>query len=123
MKHLMIGIIKLYRKFISPLKPPCCRFTPSCSQYALDAFMKRGFFVGFGLTVYRILRCNPFSKGGEDPVPEKPDRKRKKARKEFKDLPLALEEKPSVSGTEEGTKDESVSNFISTGKGDSLPSD
>jgi len=90
MKHLMIGIIKLYRKFISPLKPPCCRFTPTCSQYALEAFTKRGFFVGFGLTVSRILRCNPFSKGGEDPVPEKPLRKKKKANGELSDLPLAL---------------------------------
>ena len=123
MKNLMIGIIKLYRKFISPLKPPCCRFTPTCSQYALDAFMKRGFFVGFGLTVYRILRCNPFSKGGEDPVPEKPDRKRKRANNEFKDLPLALEEKSSYRGTKEAAKDESVSNFISTDEEISSPSD
>ena len=71
MKHIMIWLIGLYRKFISPLKPPCCRFTPTCSAYALEAFQKRGFFVGFALTVWRILRCNPFSKGGYDPVPEK----------------------------------------------------
>ena len=71
MKHLMIWLIRLYRKFISPLKPPCCRFTPTCSAYALEAFTKRGFFVGFILTVWRILRCNPFSKGGYDPVPER----------------------------------------------------
>ena len=77
MKHLMIGLIRLYQKFISPLKRPSCRFTPTCSQYAIEAFRKRGFFVGFGLTVWRILRCNPYSKGGYDPVPEK--RKRKKA--------------------------------------------
>ncbi len=75
MKHVMIWLIRLYRKFISPIKPPCCRFTPTCSAYALEAFTKRGFFVGFGLTVWRILRCNPFSKGGYDPVPE-PRRKR-----------------------------------------------
>ena len=61
------------------MKPPCCRFTPSCSAYAIEAFQKRGFFVGFGLTVWRILRCNPFSRGGYDPVPE-PRRKRKKCR-------------------------------------------
>jgi putative membrane protein insertion efficiency factor len=67
----MIGLIKLYRKFISPIKPPCCRFTPTCSEYALEAFIKRGFFLGFILTVWRVLRCNPFSKGGYDPVPEK----------------------------------------------------
>jgi putative membrane protein insertion efficiency factor len=71
MKYLMIGLVKLYRKFISPLKPPCCRFTPTCSEYALEAFRKRGFFIGFILTVWRVLRCNPFSKGGYDPVPEK----------------------------------------------------
>lgn len=71
MKHVMIKLIKLYQRFISPHKPRCCRFTPSCSQYAVEAFEKRGFFVGFGLMVWRILRCNPFSKGGYDPVPEK----------------------------------------------------
>jgi len=77
MKYLFIGLIRFYQKFISPLKRPCCRFTPTCSQYALEAFGKRGFFVGFGLTVWRILRCNPFSAGGYDPVPEKKPRKPK----------------------------------------------
>ena len=67
----MIGLIRLYQKIISPLKPPCCRFTPTCSAYAIEAFSKRGFFVGLILTVWRILRCNPFSKGGYDPVPER----------------------------------------------------
>jgi len=71
MKHIAIFLVKLYRKYISPLKSPCCRFEPTCSQYAIEAFSKRGFFVGFGLTVWRILRCNPFCKGGYDPVPEK----------------------------------------------------
>ena len=70
MKHLMIALIKFYRRFISPIKPPCCRFTPTCSAYALEAFTKRGFFAGLILTVWRILRCNPFSRGGYDPVPE-----------------------------------------------------
>ena len=70
MKYIATFLIKLYRKFISPLKPPCCRFTPTCSAYALEAYQKRGFFVGTALTVWRILRCNPFSKGGYDPVPE-----------------------------------------------------
>ena len=79
MKHVIIWLISLYRKYISPLKPPCCRFTPSCSAYAIEAFRKRGFFVGFGLTVFRILRCNPFSKGGYDPVPD-PRHSRKKCR-------------------------------------------
>lgn len=71
MKHVMIFLIGLYRKFISPIKPPSCRFRPSCSAYAIEAFQKRGFFAGFILTTYRILRCNPFSKGGYDPVPER----------------------------------------------------
>ena len=71
MKHIMIWLIGLYQKYISPLKPPCCRFTPTCSSYAIEAFQKRGFFVGFILTVWRILRCNPFCKGGFDPVPER----------------------------------------------------
>ena len=70
MKYIMIAIIRFYRKFISPLKRPCCRFTPTCSAYALEAFTKRGFFVGCILTVWRLLRCNPFGKGGYDPVPE-----------------------------------------------------
>ena len=71
MKHFMIWLIGLYRKHISPNKPPCCRFTPTCSAYAIEAFQKRGFFVGLILTVWRILRCNPLSRGGYDPVPEK----------------------------------------------------
>lgn len=71
MKHVMIWLVGLYRKFISPIKPPCCRFTPTCSAYAIEAFRKRGFFAGMILTVWRILRCNPFSKGGYDPVPDK----------------------------------------------------
>ena len=71
MKHIMIWLIRLYKKYISPLKPPCCRFTPTCSAYALEAFQKRGFFAGFILMTWRILRCNPFGRGGYDPVPEK----------------------------------------------------
>ena len=70
MKHVCIALIRFYRKFLSPLKSkPCCRFTPSCSAYALEAFTKRGFFVGMYLTVTRIFRCNPFCPGGYDPVP------------------------------------------------------
>ena len=70
MKRLMIAIVRLYKKFISPLLPPACRFTPTCSEYAMEAFEKRGFFAGMILTVWRILRCNPFCKAGYDPVPE-----------------------------------------------------
>ena len=80
MKHVMIWLVGLYRKYISPMKPPCCRFTPTCSAYAVEAFEKRGFFIGTILTVWRILRCNPFSKGGFDPVPEKGLRNRPESR-------------------------------------------
>lgn len=72
MKHLCILLIRFYRKFLSPLKRhSTCRFVPTCSAYALEAFQKRGFFVGLFLTVRRILRCNPYHPGGYDPVPEK----------------------------------------------------
>lgn len=72
MKYICIALIRFYRKFLSPLKrSPCCRFTPSCSAYGLEAFSKRGFFVGLILTISRILRCNPFCAGGYDPVPLK----------------------------------------------------
>ena len=72
MKYLCIWLIKFYRKCLSPLKrKPCCRFVPSCSAYAIEAFQKRGFFVGLILSVWRILRCNPYCAGGYDPVPVK----------------------------------------------------
>ena len=69
MKYVCIWLIGLYRRFISPLTDRHCRFTPTCSAYAMEAFRKHGFFKGLGLTVWRILRCNPFGKGGYDPVP------------------------------------------------------
>jgi putative membrane protein insertion efficiency factor len=69
--------IKFYRRCISPYKPPCCRFYPTCSQYALDALEEWGAFRGFFLAVWRVLRCNPFCKGGFDPVPVNPKKKRK----------------------------------------------
>ncbi|MBR2500115.1 MAG: membrane protein insertion efficiency factor YidD [Clostridia bacterium] len=68
MKCLFIGMIRFYRKYISPLKAPSCRFTPTCSQYAIEAIEKKGVIKGILLTVWRILRCNPFSRGGYDPV-------------------------------------------------------
>ena len=71
MKTALIWLITFYRKRISPLKPPCCRFIPTCSAYAIEAIQKRGVIVGLILTTWRILRCNPFCKGGYDPVPEK----------------------------------------------------
>lgn len=72
MKYVCMALIRLYRRCFSKLKPcPTCRFTPTCSAYALEAFEKRGFFVGFALMVWRILRCSPLSPAGYDPVPER----------------------------------------------------
>ncbi|MBE6631235.1 MAG: membrane protein insertion efficiency factor YidD [Ruminococcaceae bacterium] len=71
MKEIAVFPIRLYRKYISPLKAPCCRFTPSCSQYAIDAIKEWGIIVGTALSIWRILRCNPYCKGGYDPVPER----------------------------------------------------
>jgi uncharacterized protein len=68
---LMIALIGLYQKAISPLFPPSCRFSPTCSEYAAQAFTHHGLMKGLGLTLYRIVRCNPFNKGGFDPVPPK----------------------------------------------------
>lgn len=68
MKKLLIILINIYRKFISPVRPSCCKYNPTCSQYALDAINKYGSFKGTIMAIYRILRCNPFSKGGYDPV-------------------------------------------------------
>jgi len=72
-----VFLIKFYRKFISPYKKPCCRFTPTCSQYAIDAVREWGVCFGLSLALWRILRCNPYSAGGYDPVPENPFKKRK----------------------------------------------
>jgi len=71
MKKIFVKLIKFYQKNISPMKPPCCRFSPVCSEYAKQAFMERGVFWGIILSAYRILRCNPLCKPGYDPVPEK----------------------------------------------------
>ena len=64
-----VMLIKFYQHFISPCFPASCRFTPTCSQYALEAFRKHGLFKGFYLSVRRILRCNPWGGSGYDPVP------------------------------------------------------
>ena len=72
MKKLLIKLISFYRKYISPLKvTPCCRFTPTCSEYAIEAINIHGALKGTALAVGRILRCHPLCKGGYDPVPEK----------------------------------------------------
>ena len=74
MKGLMLALIRFYRKNISPARPPCCRFIPSCSTYALEAIEVHGALKGGLLTVWRILRCLPFHKEKSfiyDPVPPK----------------------------------------------------
>ena len=70
MKKCLIKMIRFYRKYISPLKKHgVCIYTPTCSQYAIEAIEKYGALKGSYLTTKRILRCNPFAKGGYDPVP------------------------------------------------------
>ena len=68
-KKLLIYMIKFYRKYISPMKSTKCPYIPTCSSYGLEAVEKYGALKGGLLTLWRILRCNPFSKGGYDPVP------------------------------------------------------
>lgn len=62
-------LVRAYQIFISPLLPKCCRFEPTCSNYALEAFKKHGPFKGLYLTIKRIIKCNPYHEGGYDPVP------------------------------------------------------
>lgn len=69
MKKILIYMINIYRKYISPLKRTKCPYIPTCSQYGIEAIEKYGALKGSFLTIWRILRCNPFSKGGYDPVP------------------------------------------------------
>ena len=68
-KKFMLFMIEFYRSYISPLKPPSCRYVPTCSEYAMIAIEKYGPVKGGYLTIKRILRCHPFHKGGYDPVP------------------------------------------------------
>ena len=66
--YFFLSLIRAYQVLISPLFPPACRFTPSCSQYAIDAIKRHGACRGFFMALWRILRCHPFSDGGFDPV-------------------------------------------------------
>lgn len=68
MKEFLIFTINFYRRFISPLKPPSCRFVPTCSEYAILALKKHGVFKGSFFALRRILRCHPFNPGGYDPI-------------------------------------------------------
>ncbi|NIO69702.1 MAG: membrane protein insertion efficiency factor YidD [Anaerolineae bacterium] len=69
MKTVVLGVIKLYQRFLSPLLPPSCRFVPSCSRYAHEAIERHGLLKGGWLGIKRISRCHPFNAGGYDPVP------------------------------------------------------
>ena len=79
-KRWLIGLIRLYQRTISARTPPACRFSPTCSAYAIEALERHGVVLGTGLALWRILRCNPLCRGGYDPVPTEfpwPWRKRK----------------------------------------------
>lgn len=69
MKKILIKMIRLYQKYISPVKITRCPYIPTCSAYGLEAIEKHGALKGSMLAAWRILRCNPFSHGGYDPVP------------------------------------------------------
>ena len=71
MKKLLLSLIRFYRRSISPLFPPSCRFVPTCSEYAMQALATHGLLKGLLLTVWRLLRCQPFARFGYDPVPPK----------------------------------------------------
>lgn len=71
LKKVFIALIRFYQIVISPLKPPTCRFYPTCSHYGLEAVQRFGALKGGWLTIKRILKCHPFHPGGVDPVPDK----------------------------------------------------
>lgn len=70
-KNWLIALIRFYQRHISAHTAPCCRFSPTCSAYAIEALQKHGVFFGCGLALWRLLRCNPLFRGGYDPVPER----------------------------------------------------
>lgn len=78
MKKILINMIRLYQKYISPLKRTRCPYYPTCSAYGMEAIKVHGAIKGSLLAGWRILRCNPFSKGGYDPVPERKGKNRRK---------------------------------------------
>ena len=78
MKNFLLSIIRFYRKHISPHLPAMCRYYPTCSRYAVEAIETHGAFKGFLLALWRVLRCNPLSKGGYDPVPPKREKEKRR---------------------------------------------
>lgn len=74
MKKVLIFFIRFYQRAVSPYTRPCCKYVPTCSNYAIEAIERFGAFKGFFLAFYRVLRCNPFSRGGYDPVPQRKEK-------------------------------------------------
>lgn len=74
LSHLAVSAVRGYKRLVSPLLPPACRFAPTCSEYAAEAIEKHGLLRGVWLAVRRIVRCAPWHPGGFDPVPEKTPR-------------------------------------------------
>lgn len=68
MKALVVAALRFYKRQVSPLLPPACRYTPTCSEYALEAVERHGVLKGVALATRRLLSCNPWSRGGYDPV-------------------------------------------------------
>jgi putative membrane protein insertion efficiency factor len=68
-KKILVGLIRVYQLFLSPVLPPSCRYEPTCSEYAREAILTRGIWGGLWLSLRRVLRCHPWSRGGHDPVP------------------------------------------------------
>ena len=69
MKRLTLALIRFYQRYVSPSRPPACRFQPTCSCYGYGAIERHGVLKGGWLTLWRLIRCNPFNHGGYDPVP------------------------------------------------------
>lgn len=118
LKKLFILPIRFYQKCISPYKAPCCRFTPTCSQYMIEAILEWGVIVGLLMGLWRILRCNPFCKGGYDPVPENKRKKqfleKRRAKKALKMQKKAAAGEKTRTGEEDSKeKDSPVKNEIS----------
>ncbi len=68
MKAIVLGALRIYKRWVSPVLPPSCRFTPTCSEYAAEAIARYGVLAGSARAAWRLLRCHPFCKGGYDPV-------------------------------------------------------
>ncbi len=76
MKNAVLAALRWYRRSVSPLMPPACRYTPTCSEYAMEAIDRHGVGIGGVMAVRRVLSCHPFARGGYDPVPAREGRAR-----------------------------------------------